>query len=86
VPPEPTSFVNSARGVRQFGFSGAFTRLLTSTTTTSPDSATTTLLRRRHGRSVEFTHRHCWVSVSIFSLYLLVLFLPVLQYACLDVL
>jgi hypothetical protein len=37
-------------------------------------SATTTLLRRRHGRSIEFIHRRCWVSVSIFSLYLLVLF------------
>jgi hypothetical protein len=38
VPPEPTSFVNSVRGVRQFGFWGALTRLPTSTTTTSPDS------------------------------------------------
>jgi hypothetical protein len=38
VPPEPMSFVNSARGVRQFGFWGAFMRLLTSTTMTSPDS------------------------------------------------
>jgi hypothetical protein len=37
-------------------------------------SATTTLLRRRHGRSVEFIHRCCWVSVSISSVYLLVLF------------
>jgi hypothetical protein len=49
-------------------------------------SAMTTLLRRRHGRSVKFIHRCCWVSVSISSIYLLVLFLPVLQYACLDVL
>jgi hypothetical protein len=37
-------------------------------------SATTTLLRRRHGRSVEFIHRRCWVSVPISSIYLLVLF------------
>jgi hypothetical protein len=35
--------------------------------------ATTTLLRR-HGRSVEFIHRRCWVSVSISSVYLPVLF------------
>jgi hypothetical protein len=37
-------------------------------------SATTTLLRRQHGRSVEFIHRHCRVSVSISSVYLPVLF------------
>jgi hypothetical protein len=37
-------------------------------------SATTTLLRRRHGRSVEFIHRRGWVSASISSVYLLVLF------------
>jgi hypothetical protein len=49
-------------------------------------SATTTLLRRRHGRSVEFIHRRYWISASISSVYLLVLFLPVLQYVCLDVL
>jgi hypothetical protein len=35
VPPEPTPFVNSARGVRRFGFWGAFARL---PTTTTPDS------------------------------------------------
>jgi hypothetical protein len=46
-------------------------------------SATTTLLRRRHDRSVEFIHRRCWVSVSISSVFFLLL---VLQYACLDVL
>jgi hypothetical protein len=38
VPPEPTPFMNSAWGVRQFGFWGAFMRLTTSTTTTSPES------------------------------------------------
>jgi hypothetical protein len=37
-------------------------------------SATTTLPRRRYGRSIEFIHRRCWVSASISSIYLLVLF------------
>jgi hypothetical protein len=37
-------------------------------------SATTALQRRRQGRSVEFIHRPYWVSVSISSVYLLVLF------------
>jgi hypothetical protein len=36
VPPYPTPYVSSARGVRQFGFLGAFARL--SATTTTPDS------------------------------------------------
>jgi hypothetical protein len=35
VPPKPTPFVNSTRGVRRFGFLGAFARL---PTTTTPDS------------------------------------------------
>jgi hypothetical protein len=38
VPPELTPFVNSARGVPQFDFWGAFTRLPTSTMMMSPDS------------------------------------------------
>jgi hypothetical protein len=37
-------------------------------------SATTAMLWRRRDRSVEFIHRRCWVSVSISSIYLLVLF------------
>jgi hypothetical protein len=35
VPPEPTPFVNSAQGVRRFGFWGAFARLPTTTTPNS---------------------------------------------------
>jgi hypothetical protein len=48
-------------------------------------SATTTLLRRRHGRSVKFIHRHCWVSVFISSVYFLVLFSassPICMFRC----
>jgi hypothetical protein len=87
VPPEPTSFVNSARGVRQFGFLGAFTRLPTSTTATSFDS----LQRLRcydddvADPSSSSTATTGYLSLSPLFIYLF-LFLPVLQYACLDVL
>jgi hypothetical protein len=87
--PEPTSFVNSARGVRQFGFWGAFTRLPTSTTTTttSPDS----LQRLRcydddmadpSNSSIAATG---YLSLSPLFIYLF-FFLPIIQYACLDAL
>jgi hypothetical protein len=87
VPPKPTLFVNSARGVRQFGFWGAFTGLPTSTTTTSPDS-----LQRLHcydddmaDPSNSSTVATGYLSLSPLFIFLFV-FLLVLQYACLDVL
>jgi hypothetical protein len=86
VPPEPTPFVNSARGVRQFGFWGAFTRLPTSTTMTSPDS-----LQRL--RCYDDDMADLLSSSNTAAGYLslsppfifLFFFLLVLQYACLDV-
>jgi hypothetical protein len=87
VPPEPTPFVNSARGVRQFGFWGAFTRLPTSTTATSPDS----LQRLRcydddmADLSSSSTATAGYLSLSSLFIFLF-FFLSALQYACLDVL
>jgi hypothetical protein len=88
VPPEPTPFVNSARGVRQFGFWGVFTQLPTSTTTmTSPNS----LQRLRcydddmADPSSSSTAAAGYLSLSPLFIYLF-FFLPILQYACLDVL
>jgi hypothetical protein len=88
VPPEQMSFVNSARGVRQFGFWGAFTRLPTSTTTTtSPDS----LQRLRchdddmADPSSSSTAAAGYLPLSPLFIYLF-FFLPIIQYACLDVL
>jgi hypothetical protein len=87
VPPEPTPFVNSARGVRKFGFWGAFMRLPTSTTATSPDS-----LQRLHCYDDDMadptsssTAAVGYLSLSPLFIYLF-LFLSVLQYACIDVL
>jgi hypothetical protein len=87
VPPEPTSFVNSARGVWQFGYWGAFTRLPTSTTTTSPDSLQQ--LRCYDDDMVDPSSSSTAAAgyLSLYSLFIyLFFFLPVLQYACLDVL
>jgi hypothetical protein len=88
VPPEPTPFVNSARGVRQFGFWGAFARLPTSTTTmTSPNS-----LQRlccydddMADPSSSSTAAAGYLPLSLLFIYLF-FFLLVLQYAYLDVL
>jgi hypothetical protein len=81
-------FVNSARGVRQFGFWGAFTRLPTfMTTTTSLDS-----LQRlccydddMTDPSSSSTAAAGYLSISPLFIYLF-FFLPIIQYACLDVL
>jgi hypothetical protein len=88
VPPELTPFVNSARGVRQFGFWGAFTRLPTSmTTTTSPNS----LQRLRcYGDDMadpsnSSTAVAGYLSLSPLFIYLF-FSLPVLRYVGVDVL
>jgi hypothetical protein len=88
MPPEPTPFVNSTRGVRQFGFWGAFTRLPTSTTTTSPDSLQ--LLRCYDDDDMADPSNSSTAAAGYLSLsssfIFLFFFLLVLQYACLDVL
>jgi hypothetical protein len=85
VPPEPTPYVNSARGVRQFSFWGAFARM--PMTTMTPDS-----LKRLHcyDDMVDPTgssNAIGYLFLSLLFIYAL-FFLPVLQssflFACLE--
>jgi hypothetical protein len=87
VPPEPTPFVNSARGVRQFGFWGVFTRLPTSTTTmTSPNSLQRLRCYDDDMADPSSSSTAVVGYLSLSSLFIYLFFLPDLQYACLDVL
>jgi hypothetical protein len=87
VPPEPTSFVNSAQGVRQFGFWGAFTQLPTSTTTTSPNSLQRLCCYDNDMVDPWSSSTAATGYLSLYSLFIyLFFFLLVLQYACLYVL